>query len=86
LKSEEEKMDVISLVIYLGELALAGILLWYVIAWLPSMPERIKLVCQALVALIFLLAAIGALVHGGQTSTAITRPLGPGPGSPNLGR
>ena len=38
------------------------------------------------VALIFILAAIGAVVNGARTSTAGTGPRTLGPGTPNLGR
>jgi hypothetical protein len=80
-------MDVIAIATYLAELALTAVILWYVIEWLPPMPARVKVLCQLLVALIFILAAIGAVVNGMRMSTA---PLGPartlGPGTPNLGR
>ena len=80
-------MDVIAIATYVAELALTAIILWYVIEWLPPMPERVKRLCQLLVALIFILAAIGAVVNGARTSTTT---LGPartlGPGTPNLGR
>lgn len=79
-------MEIISLTIYLAEPALAGIILWYVIEWLPPMPARVKRACQLLIVLIFVLAAIRAVVSDAQTSfgSGMTRPLGPG--TPNLGR
>ena len=80
-------MDIIALATYLAELALTAVILWYVIEWLPPMPDRVKRACQLLVALIFILAAIGAVVNGVRSSTAT---VGPprilGPGTPNLGR
>ena len=79
-------MDVISLATYLAELALTALILWYVIEWIPPMPDRVKRACQLLVALIFILAAIGAVVNGARTSTAGAGPRTLGPGTPNLGR
>jgi hypothetical protein len=79
-------MEIISLTIYLAELALAGIILWFVIEWLPPMPERVKRACQLLIVLIFALAAIRAIVNGVESSPRIG-PIAPlGPGTPNLGR
>jgi hypothetical protein len=80
-------MDVIALATYLAELALTGIILWYVIEWLPPMPDRIKRLCQLLLVLIFVLAAIGAIVNGVRSSSNanVTTPR-LGPGTPNLGR
>jgi hypothetical protein len=79
-------MDVIALATYLAELALTGIILWYVIEWIPPMPERIRRLCQLLLVLIFVLAAIGAIVNGVRASSASVTTPRLGPGTPSLGK
>lgn len=61
-------MDVIHLAIYLAELALAGIILFYVVAML-TMPANMIRVCQGLIVLIFVFAAIGAVLGGAPSTT-----------------
>ena len=79
-------MEIISLTIYLAELALVGIILWFVVEWLPPMPDRVKRACQLLIVLIFALAAIRAIVGGLESSPRLGSPAPLGLGTPNLGR
>ena len=53
-------MNVIPVIIYAAELALAAIILFYVVEMLP-MPTNMKRVCQGLIVLIAILSVIGVL-------------------------
>jgi len=54
-------MTLIPLIIYAAELALAAIILFYVVEML-AMPANMKRVCQGLIVLIAILSVIGALL------------------------
>ena len=76
-------INVIALAIYYAQLALVGIILFYVIGML-TMPENMKKVCQALLVLIFLLAAIATAITespppGTARSVIPLPPIPPGP-------
>jgi hypothetical protein len=58
---EGNPMKIISVIIYAAELALAAIILFYVIEML-TMPANMKRVCQALIVLIAALSVIGLLL------------------------
>jgi hypothetical protein len=57
----EAPMKVILLIIYAAELALAAIILFYVVEML-TMPGNKKRVCQGLIILIAILSVAGALL------------------------
>jgi hypothetical protein len=54
-------MNVISVIIYAAELAVAAIILFYVVEML-TMPVNMKRVCQDLIILIAILSVIGVLL------------------------
>jgi len=54
-------MSVIPMIIYAAELALAAIILYYVVELLP-IPTNMKRVCQALIVLIAILSVLGMLL------------------------
>lgn len=64
-------MDVLSLALFLSELALVGLVLYFVIAAIP-MPDWARMVCQALLVLIFVLAAVQAVIGSGPRRVPIT--------------
>lgn len=77
-------MNVIPLIIYAAELALAAIILFYVVEML-TIPSNMKRVCQGLIILIAILSVIGALF--GTTPLPLTHvgPLAPNsPSNPSI--
>jgi hypothetical protein len=68
-------MSVIPMIIYVAELALAAIILFYVVELLP-IPVNMKRVCQALIILIVVLSALGMLV-GSPVRTGLLTPPNP---------
>jgi hypothetical protein len=70
-------MSVIPIIIYAAELALAAIILYYVVELL-AMPGNMKRVCQLLIVLIAILAVLQLAVAG--ATTPIPRPLTSTPG------
>ncbi len=76
-------MGVIPMIIYAAELALAAIILFYVIELLP-IPGNMKRVCQALIILIAVLSALG-MVMGAPVRTGLLIPPNPStPFNPSL--
>lgn len=72
-------MDALALLIYAAEWGLIGIILFFLIAWIP-MPEWATRVAQSLLILIGVLAMLSALL--GQPMRPISRvPNPPGPAS-----
>lgn len=65
-------MSVIPTIIYAAELALAVIILFYVVEMLP-IPANMKRVCQALIILIAVLSVLGMLV-GAPVRTGLLTP------------
>ena len=83
-------INVIALAIYYAQLALVGIILFFVIGMI-AMPENAKKICQALLVLIFLLAAIATAISESPPPGAARSiiPIPPGPPSivqPERGR
>src|SRR5450830_1299644 len=64
-------MNVIPLIIYASELALAAIILFYVIEML-TMPANMKRVCQGLIVLIAILSVIGVRLGSATSITCRT--------------
>jgi hypothetical protein len=71
-------MSIIPLIIYAAELALAAIILYYVVELLP-MPGNLKRVCQGLIVLIAILSVLGAVMGSPARSGAL---IPPNPSSP----
>jgi len=71
-------MGIIPVIIYAAELALAAIILFYVIELLP-IPANMKRVCQALIVLIAVLSVLGMLL-GSPVRTGLLLP--PNPSTP----
>lgn len=70
-------MDVLSLAIFLSELALVGLVLYFVIGMI-AMPDWARGVCQALLILIFVLAATQVVISGGpRRIPLVSNPPGP---------
>ncbi len=69
-------MNVIGVLIYAAELALAAIILFYVVEML-SMPGNMKRVCQALIILIAILSVIGGIIGSVPPRTASIGPIAP---------
>jgi hypothetical protein len=79
-------MNLIPLIIYAAELALAAIILFYVIELL-TMPGNMKRVCQGLVVLIAVLSVIGALLGSSPPPASHVGPIAPNsPGNPSTVR
>jgi hypothetical protein len=77
-------MNIIPLIIYAAELALAAIILFYVIEML-TMPANMKRVCQALVILIAALSVIGFLLGSEPVRGERIGPLSPNsPTNPSI--
>jgi hypothetical protein len=74
----EVAMSVIPVITYAAELALAAIILFYVIELLP-IPTNMKRVCQALIVLIAVLSVLGMLL-GSPVRTGSLLP--PNPSTP----
>ncbi|MGZ5810279.1 MAG: hypothetical protein ACXWKA_11535 [Xanthobacteraceae bacterium] len=76
-------MNVIAVIIYASELALAAIILFYVVEML-AMPANMKRVCQGLIILIAILSVIGVLL-GSAPPPAHVGPLAPNsPSNPSM--
>ncbi len=69
-------MNIIPVIIYAAELALAAIILFYVIEML-TMPANMKRVCQALIVLIAALSVIGLLLGSEPARGARIGPISP---------
>ena len=69
-------MNVISVIIYAAELAVAAIILFYVVEML-TMPANMKRVCQGLIVLIAILSVIGVLLGSAPPSASHVGPLAP---------
>ena len=69
-------MTIIPLIVYAAELALASIILFYVIEML-TIPANMKRVCQTLIILIALLSALGSLLGSGPPPASHVGPLFP---------
>lgn len=77
-------MNVISLIIYAAELALAAIILFYVVEML-TIPSNMKRVCQGLILLIAILSVIGVLVGTTPLPATHVGPLAPNsPSNPSI--
>ena len=69
-------MNIISVIIYAAELALAAIILFYIVEML-TMPGNMKRVCQGLIILIAILSVIGVLLGSAPPATSHVGPLAP---------
>src|SRR5450756_439070 len=69
-------MNVISVIIYAAELAVAAIILFYVVEML-TMPANMKRVCQGLIVLIAILSVIGVLLGSAPPPASHVGPLAP---------
>jgi hypothetical protein len=79
-------MNVISVIIYAAELALAAIILFYVIEML-TMPANMKRICQSLIILIAVLSVIGVLLGSAPPPASHVGPLAPNsPSNPSVVR
>jgi hypothetical protein len=77
-------MNVIPVIIYAAELAIAAIILFYVVQML-TMPANMKRVCQGLIVLIAILAVIGELLGSAPPSASRVGPLAPNsPSNPSI--
>jgi len=79
-------MNAISVIIYAAELALAAIILFYVIEML-TMPANMKRICQSLIILIAVLSVIGVLLGSAPPPASHVGPLAPNsPSNPSVVR
>jgi hypothetical protein len=69
-------MNVISVIIYAAELAVAAIILFYVVEML-TMPANMKRVCQGLIVLIAILSVVGQLLGFAPPPASHVGPLSP---------
>jgi hypothetical protein len=69
-------MNVISVIIYAAELAVAAIILFYVVEML-TMPANMKRVRQGLIVLIAILSVIGVLLGSAPPPASHVGPLAP---------
>jgi hypothetical protein len=69
-------MNVIPVIIYAAELALAAIILFYVLEML-TMPSNMKRVCQGLIILIAILSVTGPLLGTAPPPASHVGPLAP---------
>ena len=77
-------MSLIPLIIYAAELALAAIILFYVVDML-TMPANMKRVCQGLIVLIAILSVIGAVLGSAPPPASHVGPLAPNsPSNPSM--
>jgi len=77
-------MNIIPLIIYAAELALAAIILFYVIEML-TIPANMKRVCQALIILIAVLSVVGLLLGSEPPPASHVGPLFPNsPTNPSI--
>jgi hypothetical protein len=72
----EAAMNVNPLIIYSAELALAAIILFYVVEML-TMPNNMKRVCQGLIILIAILSVVGQLLGSAPPPASHIGPLAP---------
>jgi hypothetical protein len=79
-------MNVIPLIIYASELALAAIILFYVVEML-TIPTNMKRVCQGLIILIAILSVIGILLGSAPPPASHVGPSAPNsPSNPSIVR
>jgi len=79
-------MNVIPLIIYAAELAVAAIILFYVVEML-TMPGNMKRVCQGLIVLIAILSVIGLLLGAAPPPASHVGPIAPNsPSNPSIVR
>ncbi len=77
-------MNVIPLIIYAAELALAAIILFYVVEML-AIPANMKRVCQGLIVLIAILSVIGVLLGSAPPPASHVGPIAPNsPSNPSI--
>ena len=77
-------MNVISVIIYAAELAVAAIILFYVIEML-TMPVNMKRVCKGLIVLIAILSVIGVLLGSAPPPASHVGPIAPNsPSNPSI--
>jgi hypothetical protein len=77
-------MNVMPVIIYAAELALAAIILFYVVEML-TMPVNMKRVCQGLIVLIAVLSVIGVLLGSAPPPASHVGPISPSsPGNPSM--
>lgn len=69
-------MNIIAVIIYASELALAAIILFYVVEMLV-MPANMKRICQALIVLIAVLSVIGYLLGSAPPPASHVGPISP---------
>ena len=69
-------MNVIPLIIYASELALAAIILFYVVEML-TMPVNMKRVCQGLIVLIAILSVFEVLLGSAPPPASHVGPIAP---------
>ena len=80
----EIPLNVIPLIIYASELAVAAIILFYVVEML-TMPGNMKRVCQGLIVLIAILSVIGVLLGSAPPPASHVGPIAPNsPGNPSI--
>jgi hypothetical protein len=79
-------MNVIPVIIYAAELAVAAIILFYVVEML-TMPANMKRVCQGLIVLIAILSVVGQLLGSAPPPASHVGPLSPNsPSNPSIVR
>jgi hypothetical protein len=79
-------MNVLSVIIYAAELAVAAIILFYVVEML-TMPVNMKRACQGLIVLIAILSVIGVLLGSAPPPVSHVGPLAPNtPSNPSVVR
>jgi hypothetical protein len=79
-------MNVIPMIIYAAELAVAAIILFYVVEML-TMPANMKRVCQGLIILIAILSVVGQLLGSAPPPASHVGPLSPNsPNNPSIVR
>lgn len=77
-------MNLIPLIVYAAELALAAIILFYVVEML-AMPRNVKRACQGLIILIAVLSVIGLLLGAAPPPASHVGPLAPNsPSNPSI--
>lgn len=70
-------VDIIALIVWAAELAIAAVILYYVVLLLP-MPDIMKRVVQALIILVCILVVLGRLIGAPLASSmSPARPLSP---------
>ena len=77
-------MNIIPVIIYAAELAVAAIIQFYVIEML-TMPGNMKRVCQGLIVLIAILSVIGELLGSAPPPASHVGPIAPNsPSNPSI--